>query len=167
MKSGALEINNLTKTRINNKHLERVALVIKNKEKFDNKISLVIVGDKLIRSLNKKYRQQDKVTDVLSFLYKGKIDERRVDEYLGEIVICYPQAVRQALRFGGPACRQGEKVVRAKSIKSKDVLIKDELTCLLLHGILHLLGYDHETVKGTEEMENREQKLLNLFKGKN
>ncbi len=88
-------------------------------------ISLSIVKDEEIRRLNRMYREKDKVTDVLSF---PSADD--LSGYLGDVVISYDQAVRQA----------------------EDGDIELELTDLLVHGILHVLGYDHELAKDAEEM---------------
>ena len=134
-----LEINNLTKDRIdpirrrasnvvNKKFLEKVAkktsriLKIKLPE-----ISLVIVGETRIKALNKKYRNRNKVTDVLAFDY-------------GEIFICLPQAKRQAKKLGHS--------------------IKQELGILLIHGILHLAGYDDKKIKDREKMLHLQEKLI-------
>lgn len=87
-------------------------------------ISIAAVGNKEIRALNKKYRRKDKVTDVLSFAYD--------DEELGDIVICIPQVKRQAKNIG-----------RA---------VRDELALMVVHGVLHLLGYDHETLADERRM---------------
>lgn len=87
-------------------------------------ISVVLVGDKKIRELNRQYRKKDKVTDVLSF------GDWKNSEILGEIVISLPQIKRQAKEYG--------------------VESKQELARILIHGILHLTGLDHERSK-TEE----------------
>jgi len=105
-------------------------------------VSLALVGDQAIRTLNRQYRQIDKITDVLSF---GQLDlkgrAKNFDRgYLGEIVICYPQAVRQA--------------------KTAKVLLKKELEFLTAHGLLHLLGHDHEKPKEAEIMFKLQDKLI-------
>lgn len=89
-------------------------------------------GDREMRRVNRELRQQDKATDVLSF--PGE------DGYLGDILIAVPVARRQAAEAG----HGGHTVER-------------ELKTLLLHGVLHCLGYDHETDQG--EMERLERRL--------
>ena len=89
-------------------------------------------GDREMRRVNRELRQQDKATDVLSF--PGE------DGYLGDILIAVPVARRQAAEAG----RRGHTVER-------------ELKTLLLHGVLHCLGYDHEADQG--EMERLERRL--------
>jgi probable rRNA maturation factor len=94
-------------------------------------LSVAAVGDQAMRRLNTRYRQQTYVPDVLSFPY---------GQDGGEVVICYPQAVRQA--------------------KQKQVSLKLELAWLLVHGCLHVLGYDHETEADAKIMRPLEQKIL-------
>ena len=93
-------------------------------------VSVLFCGDQRMRSLNRRYRRKDRSTDVLAF---GACDR----EFLGDIVISVPYASRQARRRGEPVSR--------------------ELQRLLLHGFLHLSGYDHETDDG--EMDSLEAKL--------
>lgn len=90
------------------------------------KISLSVVGERKIRELEQKYFNQDTVTDVLSFpLEEGdKMPEDNDGLNLGDIVICYPQAKRQALQWNR--------------------LIDEEIEFLASHGLLHLLGVHHD-----------------------
>ncbi|MGC8587850.1 MAG: rRNA maturation RNase YbeY [Hydrogenobaculum sp.] len=92
---------------------------------FKNSIlDIYITNDEEIKYLNSTYRQKDKPTDVLSF----NINENIGDVYyLGEIVISYETALKQAIEY--------------------NVSLEQELTRLLVHGIVHLMGYDHERSK--------------------
>jgi probable rRNA maturation factor len=99
-------------------------------------VSIVFVGIQTMQSLNSRYRQRDYPTDVLSFSY-GDITIDGIP-FLGEIVISPEIAVHQAIRWG--------------------VRPEKELRKLLVHGILHLLGYDHETDRG--QMNRIQTKLL-------
>ena len=90
-------------------------------------------GDREMRRVNRQLRQQDKTTDVLSF--PGE------DGYLGDILIAVPVARRQAAEAEHGTER--------------------ELKTLLLHGVLHCLGYDHETDQG--EMERLERRLRRIW----
>jgi probable rRNA maturation factor len=92
----------------------------------DVKISLSVVGERKIRELEKKYFNRDEVTDVLSFpLEEGELMPEDDDGLnLGDIVICYPQAKRQALQWNRT--------------------VDDELEFLACHGLLHLLGIHHD-----------------------
>ena len=104
-----IEINNLTKSQIDEKFLKKVAKIVLRKEKAQNlDLSIAFVSQARIKDINKKYRKQDEVTDVLSF------------SEVNEIIIC-PQEAR------------------------------NEIARVLIHGILHLLGYSHERMKGKEE----------------
>ena len=140
----ALLIKNFTKQKLNQKYLNKITETTLEVAGFKKpvEISLVITGEKKIKSLNKKYRGIDKITDVLSFgnnTAKNKVVKfvNPPDEIvcLGEIFICYSQTVKQA--------------------KQKKHSVKKETTILLIHGILHLLGYEHK-----EDYEKSEMKIL-------
>jgi probable rRNA maturation factor len=121
-----VEINNKTRSRIDSSLTKEVGeKFLRAYKKFDCNVSLAFVGDKKIRQLNKKYRGIDRVTDVLSFSGEGN--------FLGEIIIDYSQIRRQAKKFGNKQ--------------------KDELVFILVHGLLHLLGYDDRTGEGRREMK--------------
>ena len=148
-----LPIKNFTKQKLHQKYLNRIADETLKVAEFKKpaEISLVIVGEKRIRTLNKKYRGIDKITDVLSF-GNGAIDrivKSKTAEFinppdnivrLGEIFICYSQAAKQA--------------------KQKNHSVKRETTILLIHGILHLLGYEHKGDYESSEMKILEMKVL-------
>lgn len=97
-------------------------------------VSILFCGDRRMRSLNRAYRGLDRPTDVLAFPAEDP-------GLLGDIVVSVPYAARQA-------ARRGEAVA-------------GELDRLLLHGLLHLLGYDHETDRG--EMDALEARLRRRF----
>jgi probable rRNA maturation factor len=130
-----LEITNLTRQKIDEKDLKRVAkktIKILGKKGLEN-LSLVFACDARMKALNKKYRQRNRATDILSF------------EGLNEIVICLPQAARQAKELKTP--------------------LLDELKRLLIHGIVHLKGYEHEHGgKEAEKMQKIENKILAKLK---
>jgi len=90
-------------------------------------VSVAVVGDRKMRSLNKKYRNKDKTTNVLSFsLTEGKktpLPESK-NLQLGDIVLSYPQIIREAAK--------------------EDMLVDDKVDELVQHGLLHLLGIHHE-----------------------
>ena len=102
-------------------------------------LSLEIVGDDRMRRLNRAYRQRNNTTDVLAFATREGPGPPSL--LLGDVVISLPQAIRQAHEHEVPVDR--------------------ELVSLLIHGILHLCGYDHE--RGEDEarrMARRERQLL-------
>jgi probable rRNA maturation factor len=90
-------------------------------------LSIVLVSDAQIKRLNKLYRNKDKPTDVLSFPIREKVEDWLI---LGDIVISVDTAKRQAKELG--------------------YSLEEELKRLLVHGLVHLLGYDHE-LGGEEE----------------
>ncbi len=94
-------------------------------------VVLAFVGDRAIRTLNRKWMKKDRPTDVLSFPIGAKAADGRF--YLGDIVIAAPVAARQARAKGWP--------------------LERELRMLAIHGVLHLLGYDH--FAGIEEEERK------------
>jgi len=112
-----VEINNLTTVSIDEEFLKKVAEKVLEGEKAKGELSIALVGQGRIRELNKKYRGKNRVTDVLAFPSNG----------LGEIVICLREVKKNAKRFGSS--------------------FEKELATCLIHGILHLLGYDHEKME--------------------
>ncbi|NLT95804.1 MAG: rRNA maturation RNase YbeY [Clostridia bacterium] len=112
----------------------------------DAEISLVFTDDEGIRELNKTYRGKDEPTDVLSFalLETGEGEMAIVDGeeelLLGDIIISLETASRQAEEYGHSLDR--------------------EIAYLMVHGLLHLLGYDHMTEEDKKIMRQREEELL-------
>lgn len=115
----------------------------------DAELGLSITDDDTVRDLNRQYRGVDETTDVLSFA----LTESNTGDtspvfvmppdgilHLGEVVISYPQAVRQASEYG------------------RD--FKEELALLAVHGVLHLLGYDHDQPIRKREMRTVERRVL-------
>lgn len=94
-------------------------------------VTLAFVGERAIRTLNRKWMKKDKPTDVLSFPLGEKAADGRF--YLGDIVIAVPVAARQA--------------------RAKGHGLERELRLLAIHGFLHLVGYDH--FAGIEEEERK------------
>jgi probable rRNA maturation factor len=95
------------------------------------------VGDRTMRRLNLAFRGKDRTTDVLSFPGEATAEGR----HLGDVVISVPQAARQAARRDEPVAR--------------------ELRTLMLHGLLHCLGHDHESDDG--EMDRLERRLRRRY----
>ncbi len=99
--------------------------------------SVVLTRDARIRELNRRYRNRDASTDVLSFPTSRKPRSKPRNGYWGDVVISVERAAQQARR-----APHG---------------LYQELSWLMLHGVLHLLGYDHETDRGG--MARRERRL--------
>ncbi|MBH8622878.1 MAG: rRNA maturation RNase YbeY [Spiroplasma poulsonii] len=108
-------------------------------------LSLIIVDAKEQLALNQKYRQKDYVADVITFALE---EENSVDllqltglRSLGDVFICYEKALEQAQTYNHSARR--------------------EFAFLFTHGMLHILGYDHQTPAEEETMFNLQRKVLN------
>lgn len=121
--------------------IERITKkVLELEKKKGFTLSITYVTDAQIRRLNKKYRGEDSYTDVLAFsMIEGRHIRGEVG-YLGDIVISLDAAKRQAKYFD--------------STKDK------ELKLYLIHGILHLLGYDDQTKRHIKKMKKRERELF-------
>lgn len=147
-----IEINNLTTISIDENSLKKIAQKVLEGEKIakEAELSIALVGPGRMKKINKKYRGKNRVTDTLSFpeskiqLEQFKIGPLQKSKSLGEIVICLREIKKNAKRY-----------------KSD---FKTELSRVLIHGILHLLGYDHEkSEKGTKEMEEKQNYYLSLL----
>ena len=113
-------------------------------------MGLFITDSKIVQELNKTYRAKDKPTDVLAFYTQTPIMQEGAESefvmapdgirHLGEVVISYPQAVIQAQRQGHS--------------------INQELAILVVHGTLHLLGYDHGKPEERRPMRAKEKEIL-------
>ena len=106
----------------------------------DSELSILLCSDSVIHELNRDYRGKDKPTDVLAFaMWEGESPspDRTL---LGDVVISVPTAARQA--------------------RERDRPIVAEVTFLLAHGLLHLVGYDHQTRREEQEMNRETERLL-------
>jgi len=128
--------------RVDKKEIDKIIKKFIRFFKLDKKkyLSVAVVSSAVMKKMNYKYRRKNKATDVLSFSEQDSKDGFVDPDFLGEIIICYPIARKQAKEF--------------------KYRIKDEIHRLLIHGLVHLMGYDHQTVKEREEMEEKELKIL-------
>jgi len=108
--------------------------------KIDTKnVTVKLSTDAEMRTFNKTYRGIDQTTDVLSFSLDFK-EPQSDEEYLGDIVISYPRAKKQA--------------------KEHHQALEDELTFLLIHGLLHLMGHDHEDLEDERKMFSLQERIF-------
>ena len=143
-----VEINNLTTEDIDEEAIKKIAdIVLRGEGKENLSFSLAFVGQGRMRQVNKKFRKKNRVTDVLSFseskalLEKFKVGNLVKTQNLGEIIICIREVKKNAKRF--------------------DFSFQKELSRVLIHGILHLMGYDHETnEKDAKKMREKEEQYL-------
>jgi probable rRNA maturation factor len=111
------------------------------------KVSLTILlsNNKNIKALNKKYRNKNKSTDVLSFPFEKKININK-SPYIGDIIISY------------------EFMNKPKALNALE--FKSKVTKVFIHGFLHLLGYDHIRLKDFKEMLLKEEKIYKTIERK-
>ena len=128
------------------KVLETAARELKLKGKIS--VSVNLVGEKKIRELNRKYRNKDKPTDVLSFPLNEKLEIRNLKleiKDIGDVFVCLSIAKKDA--------------------KRENVSIEAKLAQLTVHGFLHLLGYDHEkSADSAKMMFQLESRILDKTK---
>jgi probable rRNA maturation factor len=108
----------------------------------DYLVSVHLVGDETIRALNVEHRAKDAATDVLSFPLFEPGFALPPDEpvHLGDVVVSYPRAVAQAAEYGHS--------------------VEREVAYLVAHGVLHVLGYDHEEESERLRMREKEEEAL-------
>jgi probable rRNA maturation factor len=110
-------------------------------------VGLLITDDNSIRRLNLEYRGEDSTTDVLAFDMTdgsdGFVSPPSAPPHLGEIVVSYPRALAQAAEYGHSE--------------------EEELHRLVIHGVLHLLGYDDRSRSDREAMWRRQEAALRSF----
>jgi rRNA maturation RNase YbeY len=137
-----IEINQRVGKKIDTAWVKKVIKCTLGKTGVRNaEISVAFIGNQEMKKLNHAYRGKNKTTDVLSFVYEA-LNKKNKTPLDGEIIISYPEAARQGRERGCTA--------------------PEEIKLLLVHGILHLCGYDHEkSAREAKRMENLQQKLLN------
>lgn len=128
--------------KLSRKILRKTSKLLKVKTKHI--ISYIFVDSKKIQQINKEYRHIDCPTDVISFAYVDVEDDKKLPYELGDVFICREKIVEQAEKFGHSYLR--------------------ECAFLMTHGILHLLGYDHQAKKEEEIMIGLQNQILNELK---
>lgn len=133
---------------------EAMKTAIENQQiHFPVLVSILLVENDEIRRINLEHREKDSVTDVLSFpmldmedgdfiAQPGEMDMDQGRLFLGDIVISVPKAIEQAQTYGHS--------------------VERELAFLATHGLLHLLGYDHDVPEREEKMRKRQEEVLTL-----
>lgn len=124
-------------------YLKKVIKRTLKQEKVKNAyFSVIFVGEEEIQRINREYRKIDKITDVISFAFEDNEDIVYNDiRVLGDIYICIPRMIEQANNYGHS--------------------IKRELSFLTIHGLLHLLGYDHMKKEEEKVMFDLQEWILN------
>ncbi len=139
------EIENITNKKIDTNKLKEFISFVVNKENLDKAIfNIIFVDNEEIRNINKTYRNIDDYTDVISFaLEDNKDDYNCAYRVLGDIYISIDKAIIQADTYNHS--------------------LEREICFLAIHGLLHLLGYDHMTKEDEEIMFKLQEDYLNLF----
>lgn len=127
------------------KTVEELLKFVIKKEKLENCLfNIIIVDNSYIHQLNKEYRGIDRPTDVISFALEDYKDDITLDfRMLGDIYISLDKAKEQALEYGHSFLR--------------------EICFLTIHGLLHLLGYDHMEKEDEVIMFNKQDEILDEF----
>ncbi len=112
--------------------------VLQQAEHPSASLSLTLVGKTRMQRLNRTFRQRDYATDVLAFPMQDASQSSLA--FVGDVVICVPVALSQASRFGNTP--------------------DEEILRLLIHGTLHLLGYDHETTEQEAKRMTRKEQAI-------
>lgn len=114
------------------------------REKLENvEFNVIFVDKEKIHEINKTYRNIDRVTDVISFALEDNLDIKLDHRVLGDIYICIEKAEEQSVEYGH--------------------LFLRELSFLMIHGLLHLLGYDHMNESDERIMFGKQEDILNEF----
>ncbi len=128
---------------VSERGLERFVLRARRAAGLRGRVNVLVTGSAVVRSLNRKFRSQNKATDVLSFPAGLAVEgSRKAVPLAGEIAISADIAVQNAVRLGHSAA--------------------EEIKILALHGMLHLVGFDHERDNG--QMARKEETLRRALK---
>ena len=134
----SVELDDRAESGVSESEIDRVVAAVLLAEAIGEvEVGVIIVGESDMQALNREHREQDSATDVLSFPIDDDESLPGVPRMLGDVAICLPIVLAQATE--------------------REVSPAAELTDLLIHGVLHLLGYDHETDAG--EMLARQEEI--------
>lgn len=126
---------------VNQKNLLKWARQILSLQKLDHaEMGIILVNNRQIRVYNRDYRKKDQPTDVLSFPMREGVGGELHPDFLGDVMISLERSAEEAILYG----------------RSR----REQLLILLIHGVLHLLGYDHERSPKEERRMQRRERLL-------
>ncbi len=140
-----IEVYNETEDNIYLEDIKNILNIGLKKQDVKNAfVSVVIVSKEKIHEINKTYRNVDRVTDVISFAFEdNKMIESSDIRILGEIYLCIEKAKEQSVEYGHSE--------------------KREICYLSVHGLLHLLGYNHEVEDEKRIMRQKEEEILESY----
>ncbi|MBI2437173.1 MAG: rRNA maturation RNase YbeY [Candidatus Magasanikbacteria bacterium] len=131
------------KSPIENKQIQRVVLQTLRRVKRADDVSVHLIGDTRMKRLNTIYRSKEKTTDVLSFSAREGFQISGEQTEAGDIFISIPQIIRQAKKY--------------------EVTSKEEMIRMLVHGVLHLVGYDHMREVDAKKMFRIQEEMVRNF----
>lgn len=136
-------IRNLQNKRVDTKWLKRAAASTLDLESVggEKEVGIVLVDGEKMKDLNEKFRGRKMVTDVLAFPIRDNLVSTK--DLLGEVIICVERAKQEA--------------------RERKHSLKEELTLLLVHGILHLLDYRDEKLGERKIIQEREKEILEFL----
>lgn len=141
-----IDIEKAVPVDIEEKRLKKLVKEVLTREGRKNAdLTVVFVDDTTIKDLNWRFRGKERPTDVLAFSLKTIQEEDPTGSLLGDVYISVPRAKAQAKDYG--------------------VTEENETARLVLHGVLHLLGYDHARRQEAKEMRKREEQHLGKYGG--
>lgn len=140
-----IEVMEVYQRLVDEQRLREAAQRVLNAEHVQGDVTILITRDEEVAALNQQYLGKEGPTDVLSFPARDDTDTfvlppEEETTYLGDIIIAFPYTQRQAQRLQRP--------------------LMDELILLVVHGVLHLLGYDHATPEEKAAMWTRQNEIL-------
>jgi len=120
--------------------------LLKELQRENNEINVILVDDEQIQTINREYLDRDRPTNVISFAMTEGVGGALHPEILGDIVISVETAARDAA--------------------TGDLALMEEMEFLMIHGLLHLIGYNHEkcSQKETERMKKKERELFFMLR---
>jgi len=127
-------------------HLRSFATEVLKECSAHGELCISFVGEKTIARLNRQYLHRRGTTDVISFSMDSPGEEVLGQTLIGDVVICVPRAAQDA--------------------KEEGVSLRHKLEILVLHGILHLMGYDHENGNDLKKMKAKENRIWNALRKK-
>ena len=126
------------------KEIPKLFRLVFQKENIKNaECNVIFVDSKMIHDLNRTYRGVDRVTDVISFALEDEESRDIEVRLLGDIYICYEKAVEQAQEYGHS--------------------LRREILFLAVHGLYHLLGYDHRNQEEERVMFQKQEEVLEVY----
>ncbi len=132
-------VNQTVRTKLHSSSIRKaVEFIARHEPRVRGAVEIQLIGERYMQKLNHRFRGQNRVTDVLSFSWRE--DTQWQGNHLGQLYLCPKYIQRQAKRFG--------------------VTPTEEFLRTLVHGLLHLIGYDHQTAQEARRMFSVQERLV-------